>query len=226
MLREAAGEPGVVSNQLADPIEVARPERAHPHVVPVPEKDPDVARTEAAVEELLASLGVDLSLEDVRETPRRVAAMYQELLTPEAFNFTTFENSARYDELVLVRDIPFVSLCAHHLLPFSGHAHVAYIPGDRIVGLSKLARVVQHFAKALQVQERLTKQVADLVQSELRPKGVGVVIEAEHQCMTIRGVQAIGTKTVTSTMYGLVRENVATREEFLSLVGAGARSIR
>jgi GTP cyclohydrolase IA len=112
-------------------------------------------------------------------------------------------------------------LCAHHLLPFSGRAHVAYIPGERIVGLSKLARVVDHFARALQVQERLTKQLADMIQSELSPKGVGVVLEAEHQCMTIRGAQASGTKTVTSTMYGLLRDNLASREEFLSLSGIG-----
>ena len=213
-----------MSNQLVD--EIAGPEHMHPHVVPVADRVPDPSRTEAAIEEMLASLGVDLSLEDVQETPRRVAGMYRELLTPQPFNFTTFENSAGYDELVLVRDIPFVSLCAHHLLPFSGHAHVAYMPGDRIVGLSKLARAVQHYAKSLQVQERLTKEVADLIQGELQPRGVGVVIEAEHQCMTIRGVQAVGTKTVTSTMYGLLRNNLASREEFLALVGAGRGSVR
>ena len=145
--------------------------------------------------------------------------MYAELLTPEPFTFTTFENTAGYDELVSVRDIPFVSLCAHHLLPFTGLAHVAYLPGDRIVGLSKLARTVKHFARGLQVQERITKQVADHIQSVLAPKGVGVVIEAEHQCMTIRGVQALGTRTVTSAMHGLLRTNPATRQEFLSLVG-------
>lgn len=215
-----------MSGWLVDADDVAPRDHSHPHVVAVPDRGADLARTEAAVKELLASLGADLSLEDVQETPRRVAAMYRELLTPEAFTFTTFENTAGYDELVLVRDIPFVSLCAHHLLPFSGHAHVAYVPGERIVGLSKLARVVKHFAKALQVQERLTKQVAELIQSELEPKGVGVVIEAEHQCMTIRGVQAIGTETVTSTMYGLLRTNLASREEFLALVGVNRKSAR
>lgn len=187
--------------------------------MPVPAALDDTTRTEAAVKELLASLGVDLTDEDVRETPRRVASMYAELLTPEPFTFTTFENTAGYDELVSVRDIPFVSLCAHHLLPFTGLAHVAYLPGDRIVGLSKLARTVKHFARGLQVQERITKQVADHIQSVLAPKGVGVVIEAEHQCMTIRGVQALGTRTVTSAMHGLLRTNPATRQEFLSLVG-------
>jgi GTP cyclohydrolase I len=149
--------------------------------------------------------------------------MYRELLTPEPFNFTTFANADGYDELVLVRSIPFVSLCAHHLLPFKGEAHVAYLPGERIVGLSKLARTVHHFSKALQVQERLTKQVADLIQVELKPKGVGVVVEAEHQCMTVRGVQATGAKTVTSTMYGLLRDNPSSRAEFLSLVGVGTK---
>jgi GTP cyclohydrolase IA len=208
-----------VRSQLVDAIDVPHREQTHPHVAAVPDRDADLARTEAAVKELLASLGADLLLEDVQDTPRRVAAMYRELLTPEQFTFTTFANAAGYDELVLVRDIPFVSLCAHHLLPFTGHAHVAYVPGERIVGLSKLARAVIHFARSLQVQESLTKQVADLIQKELEPKGVGVVIEADHQCMTIRGVQAIGTRTVTSTMYGLLRTNSATRQEFLSLTG-------
>jgi GTP cyclohydrolase I len=146
--------------------------------------------------------------------------MYQELLTPRAFNPTTFPNDAGYDELVLAKDIPFTSLCAHHALPFSGVAHVGYLPGERILGLSKLARVVHYFARSLQVQERLTKQVADWLQEELDPRGVGVVIEAEHLCMTVRGVQAAGTRTVTSTMYGLLRGRAATRQEFLSLIGA------
>lgn len=198
-----------------DEIEVDRPA----HVFPVPTAVVQLRRTERAVRELMASLGVDLSAEDLADTPRRVAATYQELLSPQPFNFTTFENSAGYDELVLVRDIPFVSLCAHHLLPFTGHAHVGYVPGTRIVGLSKLARVVRHFSQSLQMQERLTKQVADAIQQELEPKGLGVVVEAEHQCMTIRGVQSPGTKTVTSTMYGLLRDNLATRQEFLMLTG-------
>jgi GTP cyclohydrolase I len=205
---------------LIAPLEEHVEQRSHPHIVPVPTRPYDKERAEAAALELLDSLGVDLQAEDVRDTPRRVAAMYRELLTPEPFNFTTFENSAGYDELVLVRDIPFVSLCAHHLLPFTGVAHVGYLPGERIVGLSKLARAVQHFSRSLQVQERLTKQVADLIQKELEPKGVGVVMEAEHQCMTLRGVQSPGTKTMTSTMYGLLRDNPATRQEFLALAGA------
>lgn len=199
----------------------ARP--GHVRAVGLASQIADAGRTEAAIKQLLQSLGVDLDHEDLRDTPRRVAAMYRELLTPEPFNFTTFANTAGYDELVLVRGIPFVSLCAHHLLPFTGEAHVGYLPGARIVGLSKLARTVQHFAKAPQVQERLTKQVADLIQEELAPKGLGVVMEAEHQCMTVRGVHATGAKTVTSTMYGLLRNNPASRAEFLSLAGVNTR---
>lgn len=197
-------------------------DRPAPHIAVVPpHEDPERARR--AVAELLDALGVDHGSPELADTPRRVADAFRELLTPEPFRFTTFENADGYDELVLVRDIPFVSLCAHHLLPFVGHAHVGYIPGDRIVGLSKLARVVRHFSRSLQVQERLTKQVADLLLSELSPRGVGVVIEAEHQCMTIRGVQAPGTRTTTSTMHGLLRDNLASREEFLSLCAGASR---
>src|SRR5918996_2996388 len=136
----------------------------------------DRVRAERAVGELLAALGLDTSSEDLAETPRRVVRMYEELLTPRPFNPTTFANDAGYDEMVIARDIPFTSLCAHHLLPFTGIAHVGYIPGDRIIGLSKLARVVSYFARSLQVQERLTKQVADWLDGELNPRGVGVVL--------------------------------------------------
>src|SRR5687767_10600060 len=131
-----------------------------------------------------------------------MARMYAELLTPTPFTATTFPNDGGYDELVVARDIPFHSLCEHHLLPFIGVAHVAYLPGERIVGLSKLARVVESFARALQVQERLTTQVARWLDSALRPKGVGVVIEAEHMCMSLRGVQKPGATTVTSALHG------------------------
>lgn len=179
----------------------------------------DRVGAEIAAAELLRALGIDLSREDVADTPRRVARMYEEFLTPRPFYPTTFENDAGYDEMVLVRDIRFTSLCAHHLLPFSGIAHVGYLPGERIIGLSKLARIVGHFARNLQVQERLTKQVADWLNNELMPRGVGVVVRAEHQCMTIRGIQAVGSTTVTSTMHGLLRRNAASREEFLALCG-------
>jgi len=182
----------------------------------------DRPRAEAAVRDLLEALRVDLNAPDLLDTPKRVAAMYEELLTPKEFNPTTFPNDDSYDELVLSKNIPFTSLCAHHALPFSGVAHVGYLPGERILGLSKLARIVHYFSRSLQVQERLTKQIADWLETELIPRGVGVVIEAEHMCMTIRGVQAAGSKTVTSAMHGLLRERVATRQEFLSLIGASS----
>jgi GTP cyclohydrolase I len=132
---------------------------------------------------------------------------------------TTFPNDEGYDELVVVRDIPFHSLCQHHLLPFSGVAHVGYLPASRILGLSKLARVVEHFARGLQVQERLTKQIGDWLDHRLAPKGVGVVLEAEHLCMSLRGVQAVGSRTVTSSLHGLIRDDARTRAEFLDLTG-------
>jgi GTP cyclohydrolase I len=179
----------------------------------------DPAAVERAARELLEALGADLTDESLRETPRRMAAAYVELLTPEPFNATTFPNDGDYDELVVVRDIPFHSLCEHHLLPFVGVAHVGYIPGERIVGLSKLGRVVDHFARNLQVQERLTTQVAGWFQSELSPKGVGVVLEAEHTCMSLRGATKPGTRTVTSALHGLVRDDPRTRQEFLALTG-------
>jgi GTP cyclohydrolase I len=136
---------------------------------------------------------------------------------------TTFANEEGYDELVVVRDIPFHSLCMHHLLPFHGTATVAYIPGERIIGLSKLARVVDLFARDLQVQERLTKQVAGWLELRLKPKGVGVVLHAEHMCMSLRGVQKPGTRTTTSALHGLIREDARTRAEFLALT-EGARN--
>jgi GTP cyclohydrolase IA len=179
----------------------------------------DLDAAEHAVADLLLALGQDPDDAHIRETPRRVAAAYAELLTPHEFSLTTFPNDEGYDELVVARDIPFHSLCRHHLLPFTGVAHVGYLPGERILGLSKLARVVELFARGLQVQERLTKQVADWLQAHLDPKGVGVVLEAEHLCMSIRGVQADGTRTVTSALHGLLREDSSTRAEFFTLTG-------
>jgi len=177
----------------------------------------DLAAAERAVNDLLVALGEDPDAEHTRDTPRRVAAAYAELLTPRSFNLTTFPNDEDYDELVLARDIPVHSLCLHHLLPFTGVAHVGYLPGERILGLSKLARVVELFARNLQVQERLTKQVADWLQLHLQPKGVGVVIEAEHLCMSLRGVQALGSTTVTSTLHGVLRDKASSRAEFFAL---------
>jgi GTP cyclohydrolase I len=182
----------------------------------------DLARAEQAVADLLDALRVDRNTDSVRDTPARVARAYAELLTPEPFEPTTFPNDEGYDELVVARDIPFTSVCEHHLLPFSGVAHVGYLPGARLVGLSKLARVVMHFSRRLQIQERLTTQVSDWLMDTLNPKGVGVVVEAEHACMSIRGVRATGTRTVTSALAGLVRDDPRTRSEFLALVGTHA----
>ncbi len=179
----------------------------------------DVEAAERAITDLLVALGHDPDAEHTRETPRRVAAAYAELLTPREFTLTTFANDEGYDELVVARDIPFHSLCEHHLLPFKGVAHVGYLPGERILGLSKLARVVELFARRLQVQERLTKQVADWLQEALDPKGVGVVLEAEHLCMSLRGVQASGSLTVTSALHGVLREDPRSRSEFFAVTG-------
>jgi GTP cyclohydrolase I len=190
------------------------------HAVPTDSPFVDLEAAERAAAELLEALGADTSSESLEETPRRIAAMYAELLTPAPFDPTTFPNDGGYDELVVAREIPFHSLCEHHLLPFVGVAHVAYLPSERILGLSKLARVVDYFARSLQVQERLTTQVADWLQRELEPKGVGVVIEAEHMCMSLRGIQKPGAKTVTSALRGLVRDDGRTRQEFLALAAA------
>ena len=179
----------------------------------------DRAAAERAAADLLRAIGADLDHPGLVGTPPRIAGALAELLTPEPFAPTRFPNEGDYDGLVLVRDIPFHTLCMHHLLPFHGVAHVAYLPDDRIVGLSKLARVVDHFARDLQVQERMTVQIADWLDAELQPKGVGVLLSAEHTCMTIRGVRKPGARTITSALRGLVREDSRTRQEFLSLVG-------
>jgi GTP cyclohydrolase I len=178
----------------------------------------DLAAAERAVADLLVALGRSPDGHTV-DTPRRVAAAYAELLTPRSFNPTTFPNNEGYDELILARDIPFHTLCQHHLLPFHGVAHIGYLPGERILGLSKLARVLELFASDLQVQERLTKQVADWLRDNVAPKGVGVVVEAEHLCMSMRGVQARGSRTVTSALHGLLREDFRSRAEFFALAG-------
>src|SRR3954470_363090 len=177
------------------------------------------AGAERAAADFLTALGLDLGAPGLSDTPARMARAYAELLTPRAFDLTTFDNDEGYDELVLARSIPIRSVCEHHLLPFVGVAHVGYLPGDRILGLSKLARVVELFAHRAQVQERLTRQVADWLDTHLRPRGVGVVVEAEHLCMSLRGVRAAGTRTVTSTLLGLHREHPATRAEFFALTG-------
>jgi GTP cyclohydrolase IA len=206
--RPAARAKGLVTEAIA-------------HLRPVPGADNtiDLLAAERAAQDLLDALGVDLGGESLRDTPRRMAHMYAELLTPAPFTPTTFPNEGGYDELVVATQIPFHSLCEHHLLPFVGVAHIGYLPGDRIIGLSKLARVVEHFSRALQVQERLTTQIAGWLDDHLAPKGVGVVLEAEHMCMSLRGVQKAGARTVTSALHGRLREDQRTRQEFLSLTG-------
>jgi GTP cyclohydrolase IA len=194
--------------------------RSHLHAVPG-RATVDVDAAEEAAGQLLAALGADLDSPGLRETPRRLARAYAELLTPLPFNATTFPNDEGYDELVVVRDIPFQSLCMHHMLPFHGVAHVGYLPGERIIGLSKLGRVIDLFARDLQVQERLTTQVADWLDDQLAPRGAGVIVEAEHLCMSLRGVQKAGSRTVTSALRGSIKEDPRTRDEFLSLVREG-----
>ncbi|WP_417561929.1 GTP cyclohydrolase I FolE [Microbacterium sp.] len=181
------------------------------------ESDPstvDIAAAESAVADLLRAFGRDLDDPGLADTPRRVVASLHELTSSAPFSLTTFPNDEGYDELVIVRDIPFVSLCEHHLLPFRGVAHVGYVPGERIVGLSKLARVVELFAHDLQVQERLTTQVADHLEACLAPRGVGVVLEAEHMCMSLRGVHSTGATTVTRAFRGTVRDDESLRAHF------------
>jgi GTP cyclohydrolase IA len=180
-----------------------------------PEVDP--AAAEAAAADLLRALGLDLTNENLVDTPRRMAQALVEMTSGRDFELTTFPNEEEYDELVLVRDIPLQSLCEHHVLPFVGRAHVGYLPGDRILGLSKFARMVELHARRPQTQERLTKRIADHLQSALRPRGVGVVIEAEHTCMSLRGARAPGARTTTSALFGRLRDDPRSRSEFLAL---------
>ncbi|QIX52313.1 GTP cyclohydrolase I FolE [Rhodococcus sp. DMU1] len=179
----------------------------------------DLCAAEAAAEAFLRALGIDVDSGGVRDTPKRMTRAYSDLFTPQSFELTTFPNDEGYDELVVAKSIPMRSVCEHHLLPFSGVAHVGYLPGARVVGLSKLARIVEFFARRPQVQERLTKQIADCLVDRLGPKGVGVVIEAEHSCMSMRGVRAIGATTVTSTLLGSFRDDPRSRQEFFVLTG-------
>ena len=181
---------------------------------------PDLAEAERAAAAFLHALGISTDSENLRGTPGRMARAYAEMFSPRPFDLTTFPNDEGYDELVLARGIPLRSVCEHHLLPFVGTAHIGYLPGQRILGLSKLARVLEHFACRPQVQERLTTQVANWLQTQLEPKGVGVVIQAEHSCMTLRGVQATGSTTLTSTLLGRLRTDARSRTEFLTLTGA------
>jgi GTP cyclohydrolase I len=191
---------------------VGAPLRVLPQTVGV-----DLAAAERAVAAFLDALGVT----SPAATPGRMARAYAELLNPRSFDLTTFPNDEGYDELVLTRDIPLRSVCEHHMLPIVGVAHVGYLPGARILGLSKLARVVELHAHRPQVQERLTTQVADWLHTRLHPRGVGVVVEAEHMCMTLRGVRAAGTTTITSSVRGALRDDPRSRAEFLALTTGG-----
>jgi GTP cyclohydrolase I len=183
----------------------------------------DIERAERAVRELLEALGEDTERDGLLATPRRVAAMYAELFSgvdDDPAHHLTVTFAAEHDEMVMVRDIPFASLCEHHMIPFIGRAHVGYIPGTdgRITGLSKLARLVDGYARRLQVQERMTTQIADAMVTSLSPRGVLVVVEAEHLCMAMRGVRKPGTLTVTSAVRGLFREDPRTRAEAMQFL--------
>ena len=185
----------------------------------------DIESVEQITRELIRAVGEDPDREGLRETPRRIAAMYQELFSglkedPVAVLSVGFEEA--HDEMVILRDIPFFSTCEHHFLPFHGRAHVGYLPDGRIVGLSKIARAVEIFARRPQVQERLTTQLATCIEEVLDARGVGVVIEAEHTCMTARGIRKPGSTMVTSAMRGLFRSDVSTRQEFLGLIRGGS----
>jgi GTP cyclohydrolase IA len=178
---------------------------------------------EAAVRTLIQWTGDDPSREGLQDTPARVVRAYEELFggydtNPRDYLQRTFDEVGGYDELVVLTNIPVVSFCEHHMLPFQGRAHVGYLPDRRVVGISKLARVVQGFARRLQIQEKLTAEVAEAIQDVLQPKGVGVVVTAEHSCMTMRGVNTPGSKLTTSTLLGVVRDDPRTRQEFLEYV--------
>jgi GTP cyclohydrolase I len=184
---------------------------------------PTQSDAEAAVRTLIEWAGDDPDREGLLETPARVARAYRELFAgyesdPRDYLARTFEEVGGYDELVILKDIPVVSFCEHHMLPFIGRAHVGYLPSNRVVGISKLARVVRGFARRLQIQEKLTAEVAGAIQDILKPKGVGVVIISEHSCMTMRGVNTPGTRLTTSHLLGEVRDDSRTRQEFFDLV--------
>lgn len=191
---------------------------------PAPKTPVDLERIQRAVREILIAVGEDPDREGLLETPARVARMYAEVFAglhadPRVHLQKTF--TQQHDEMVLVKDIEFASSCEHHLVPFLGKAHIAYLPAGKVVGLSKLARVVDGVAKRPQVQERMTEQIAEMIMSELQPRGVGVILEATHMCMTIRGVRKPGTSTVTSAMRGIFKTNPMTRSELMALVYGG-----
>lgn len=184
----------------------------------------DKERIERAFREILIAIGEDPDREGLVETPKRVANMYEEIfsgLTEDPEQHLKMFREGQSDEIVIVRDIPMYSMCEHHFLPFVGKAHIAYIPNDEglVIGLSKLARIVNSYARRPQLQERLTAQIADFIQKEMNPKGVAVVIEAEHLCMTMRGIRAAGSQTRTSALRGWIRKDARTRAEVMTLLG-------
>ncbi|MDD5063933.1 MAG: GTP cyclohydrolase I FolE [Phycisphaerae bacterium] len=184
----------------------------------------DIERIEKAVKEILLAVGEDVEREGLKKTPTRVAKMYAELLAGMNEDLKQHIQSVfseDYDEIVLLRDIPFYSVCEHHLMPFIGSAHVAYLPAGAVLGVSKLARIVDCFARRLQVQERLTSQIADFIMKELKPRGVAVVLEASHSCMTIRGIKKPGSVMVTSALRGIFRRDPKSRSEIMSLMHQG-----
>lgn len=184
----------------------------------------DIERIEKAVKEILSAVGEDIEREGLKKTPMRVAKMYAELLAgmhEDLKHHICSVFTEDYDEIVLLRDIPFYSICEHHLMPFIGSAHVAYLPAGAVLGVSKLARIVDCFARRLQVQERLTSQIADFIMNELKPRGVAVVLEASHSCMTIRGIKKPGSVMVTSALRGIFRRDPKSRSEIMSLMHQG-----
>ena len=215
----------VAGDQVAEEPGTAPGSGAHLRVVHEP-RPVDLPAAERAATAFLSALGIDLTGESLRDTPRRMASAYAEMFAPRPFDLTTFPNDDAYDELVVARSLPVTSTCEHHLLPFVGVAHVAYLPGARILGLSKLARVVELFSRRPQLQERMTQQIANWLASTLEPRGVGVVVEAEHLCMTTRGVRAGGSTTVTSALRGQLRTDPATRAEFFSLTSGAVTQVR
>ncbi|HVM71070.1 MAG TPA: GTP cyclohydrolase I FolE [Anaerolineales bacterium] len=190
----------------------------------------NAAEIQKAVSSILLAVGESPEREGLKRTPERVARMYAELLSGYSADPVSIVNDAifdvKYDEMVIVRDVEFYSLCEHHMLPFMGRVHVAYIPDGKVLGLSKIPRIVDIFARRLQVQERMTRQIADLIRDLLHPQGVGVVVEALHLCMMMRGVQKHNARMTTSAMHGAFRANLATRQEFLENIGRGTSPLQ